>query len=483
MPSQALNWIGGRWIAARSHAFSDSFDPATGAVLGQYADSGAADVIEAIARARTAFDDLPWRHQPRARASVLLDFADRLQTAAPEIVDLLTAENGKLRRESEAELAFSVNELRYYAGLTRTISGRISELEPGQYSMIAREPMGVAAIIVPWNAPVILLMRSLAPALAAGCTVVVKSAPQTALSSERVMRVLSDVAGLPAGVVNMFAETGSEGARLLVSSPDVDVVSYTGSTHVGKQIMAAAAGTLKRLNLELGGSAPCIILPDASLDSAVPALVRAGMVMAGQQCVAASRLLVHQSIFDNAVDRFATRLDALRVGPGNRPESEMGPLIDIAARDRVCQLIEASRGRNDVILAGTVPPDTPPAGAFLSPSLIRIRDPSSEISCQETFGPILTIEPFADEREAVARANRGRFGLAASVWTADLAHGQRIASRVQSGTVWINSHGRLSPETETGGYKESGLGRLHGPQGLDEFLQSKHIAWDLGSTP
>lgn len=478
MRAAALHWISGHWCQSHSHKLAPSFNPATDQVLGEFADGDESEALAAIAAARRVFETSPWAHQPRRRAAILLEFASRLESARSEIVGLLTAENGKLLRESDGELTLAISELRYYAGLTRTIHGRISELDHGLHSVLAREPMGVAAIIVPWNAPIILLIRSLAPALAAGCTIVVKSAPQTALVSEAVFRVLSQCTDLPVGAVNMFTEVGHSGSRLLVSSTDVDVVSYTGSTSVGKQIMAAGAGTLKRLNLELGGSAPCIIFPDFPLDTAVTALVRAGMFMCGQQCVAASRLLVHKSILGSAQSDFATALRALRVGPGADPSSEMGPLIDTHNRDRVLKMVTNAGAQNEMLLQGQPPFKPHNVGSFLSPSLIAIHDADSEIANHEIFGPVLTIEPFADEDDAVFKANRSRFGLAASVWTSDHIRAQRVASKVRAGTVWINSHGRLFPETETGGYKESGLGRLHGPQGLDEFLQTKHVSWE-----
>ena len=375
------------------------------------------------------------------------------------------------------EIELSVSELRYYAGLARNIFGRVIELEADLYSMIGKEPAGVAAIIVPWNAPVILLVRSLAPALAAGCTCVIKAAPQTALTSAAVLRLLSEITDLPAGVVNSFSETGHAGAKLLVEAAEVRVISYTGSTQVGKQIAAAATSTMKRVNLELGGSAPVILLDDADLGSAVPQIVRAAIFMSGQQCVAASRLLVSSKLLQEAMSLFARALMGVVVGPGSEPATQMGPMIDLAARDRILRMLDAVSAPDEIVVRGAVLGGDQDVGAYVTPSLVHVRDPQSPLIRDEIFGPILTVQSFDTDAEALERANASRFGLAASVWSADLARAQRVARRIEAGTVWINMHGALHPEVETGGYKESGVGRLHGVDAMNEFLQSKHTAW------
>lgn len=454
-----------------------SINPATGETIGLFHDADEATVRAAIAAASTAFYHTDWTSSPRLRASVLLQFSDLLDADRKEIAALLTAEHGKPIAQSLVEIDLSVSELRYYAGLARNIFGRVMELEAGLYSMIGKEAAGVTAIIVPWNAPIILMIRSLAPVLAAGCTCVVKAAPQTALTSAAVLRLLAQVPDLPAGVVNSFSETDHEGAKLLVEAPEVRVISYTGSTHVGKQIAAAATTTMKRVNLELGGSAPVILLDDADLQSAIPQIVRAGIFISGQQCVAASRLLVSNARLEEAKALFARSLAKIVVGSGSDPATQMGPMIDFAARDRILRLLDAVREPDEIVVRGAALDGEQAVGAFVTPSLVLVRDPQSPLITDEIFGPILTLQSFDTDAEALERANASRFGLAASVWSADLARAQRLARRIEAGTVWINMHGALHPEVETGGYKESGVGRLHGVDAMNEFLQSKHTAW------
>ena len=470
------SWINGEWV--NSQADAESINPADGTTVGEFADASLEDARSAIAAARNAFDTLAWAQSPRLRAKVLLEFADRLEADSNRVADLLTLENGKPIAQARMEVALSVSELRFYAGLARTNFGRVFEVEPDNYSIMAREPLGVAGIIVPWNAPIILLIRSLAPAMAAGCTSVVKAAPQTALANAAVFEALAAVEDLPVGVVNNFAETGNEGSIELVASPDVDVISYTGSTAVGKLIMKSGAESMKRMNLELGGSAPCLIYPDADLAQAVPKLVFAGLFISGQQCVAASRLIVHESIADQVTEMFADALGDVVVGPGMDPSTQMGPMIDARSRDRIAALIDNATPNVDWALKGMVPDGALADGYFVTPSLARVDDRSDVLVNGEIFGPILTIQVFRDDEEALAIANQTRFGLAASVWTADLQRAQYLARRIDSGTVWINKHGQLHAEVETGGFKESGLGRLHGVEGLAEFMHTKHVSWD-----
>jgi betaine-aldehyde dehydrogenase len=474
----ASHWIRNQWIATGN--MFDSINPANGARVGKATDGGLNEARAAIAAAREVFDEGSWAASPRVRAAVLLEFAQRLEADAGPLASLLTSENGKLLRESAGEVDGAASELRYYAGMARIMAGRLVEIAPGISSLLSREAAGVVGIIVPWNAPLILLIRSLAPALAAGCTVVIKAAPQTALFMGRVIKHLSEVAQLPPGAVNLVLEVGHDAAEELVQSPDVDVVSYTGSTAVGKKIMAAAAPTLKRLSLELGGKAACIVCDDADLSKTVPEILAAGTILSGQQCTAASRILVQRKCYDEFRERFSAQIKAMKIGPGDHPDSQMGSLVDTQNRDRVLQLIERSAVDHKIPVRGGPVAGAHPNGAFVSPTLVEVDDVSDFVVQQEHFAPLMTLEVFDGDRDAIPMANATRFGLGSSVWSSDLARAQRIAKAVRCGTVWINTHNKLFAEAETGGYRESGFGRLHGIEGMNDFLETKHVYQDIG---
>lgn len=476
----ARNYIDGQWQGAASGAVGESRNPADGSVIGSYAASGAEDARLAIAGARRAFDASLWPHDARLRQLVLLEWAQRLEQR-PELAALLTQENGKVLAQSRGELAAAISEIRYYAGLTRHIPGHFMEVEPGAYSATLREAAGVAGLIIPWNAPVVLLIRSLAPALAAGCTVVIKPAHQTALITTEVLRELAAVEGLPHGVLNLVLERGSEVAQELVASTEVDVLSFTGSNLTGQRIMAAAAPTMKKLSLELGGKSSCLVFPDADIRSVAQRLATAATIISGQQCTAARRVLVHASRFDEMKRALKAALEAIVVAPGDAPGAGMGPLIDGESLDRVSRDVERALDMCDeVVLRGGRGGGTLADGHFLSPTLVAHTDTGAFFTQDEIFGPFVVLEKFEDEKDAVARANHSVFGLSASVWTADGDRAMRLARALRNGTVWINDHNRLFAEAETGGYRRSGIGRLHGYEGLADFLETKHIFRNAG---
>jgi acyl-CoA reductase-like NAD-dependent aldehyde dehydrogenase len=457
-----------------------SVNPATGALVGHFADGGRAEAQAAIAAARRAFDKTLWPQSPRERQMVLLRWADALEADIPALAELLTLTNGKPLAHSKGEIGGAISEIRYYAGLTRYHPGHAMEVAPGEISVMLREPMGVAGLIIPWNAPAVLLIRSLAPALAVGCTTVTKPAPQTALFTARCMAPLLADPGVAPGVVNVVYETGHEVAQCLVEDADVDVISFTGSNIVGQRIMAAAAPTMKKLSLELGGKSCCVVLEDADIDAIAPQIAAASTIISGQQCTAARRVLVHESRMAEMKRALAAALRAIRIGNGMEPGVSMGPLIDQASRDKVWAEIEQTfDAADEVVLRGEVP-DGPDGSAFMTPSLIAHSDDNAAFCQDEIFGPVLVLEPFADEAHAVAKANNTVYGLSASVWTRQTDAAWRMARALRNGTVWINDHNKLFAEAETGGYRRSGLGRLHGYDALLDFCELKHVYQNVG---
>jgi len=479
----APHLIGGRFDDGGKAAPGQSVNPSDGTANGTYAKGTADHLNEAVDAARRAFEAGGWSNNPRRRQAVMLAMADKLAGGRAELTRIAVAESGKRTAEIGHEVDAAISEMRYYAGLSRTVFGRVQEVGEGQQSIFAREPIGVAGIIVPWNAPVTLLVRSLGPALAVGCTTVIKPAPHTALTNALMMKLMAGVADLPAGVLNSVNEDGATVGQAMVAHPDVDVISFTGSPHTGKRIMAAASGSLKRLSLELGGKAPAVIFPDADMDLATTTIVRCALAAAGQMCTAVTRVLVAESAFAQVADLLTAKLRAVRVRRADDPNSDMGPVIDAANRQRLQGLVDAAGAECEVLLKGAVPDTAPASGNFLTPSLLATQDLSSRYIQDELFGPVLVIEKFADEAEAAHRANATVFGLAASIWTRDLARAQRMARAIKAGTVWLNSHNRLFAEAETGGFKQSGFGRLHGLEGLDDFLETKHIFQEQGFVP
>lgn len=479
--SLVKHYINGQWVTAVSGQpkMGQVTNPANSQPVHEFCDGGLPEAQAAVTAARQAFDNSAWRNSPRLRAEVLLDFANRLLARKDEIVDALVAVNGKLRREAIVEVVGGASELKYYAGLARTQYGRNLEVEPGAFSMLDREAAGVAAIILPWNAPILLLVRSLAPALAAGCSVVIKPAFQTSLVNNLTLECLVADERVPAGIVNWVTESGLDVSRHLCDSLAVDVVSFTGSSHVGKLIAQSTSPSLKRLSLELGGKAPALVFPDCNLEKTVAGIVTGATVLAGQQCTAIARVLVHDQIYDQFRDALAAALKRVKVGPGTDPASEMGCLIDMRNRERILALVEEAESEGRMVLKGGVPEGELSKGAFVTPSLVEIDDLNSKFIQDELFGPLLVLERFANEDEAVHRANATRYSLASSVWTTNLKTARRVASRLNFGNVWCNTHNKLFPEAETGGYGDSGYGKLHGLEGMFDFMKTKHFYFEV----
>lgn len=475
----AKHWIDGAWVDSATHL--DSIDPATGAVIGRYADGGEAEALAAIEAARRAFAETDWPHDRRLRSRALHEMADRFEDRLDELVALVARENGKIVSEARFEVEMVPPKLRFYAALALTDAGRAVEVDAGHYSTVLRQPIGIASIVAPWNSPVVLFIRSLAPALAAGCTVVGKLPGWTAQVNARMCDVFAEVRALPRGVLNVFTGLHSAGVRAIVDSPLVPTISYTGSTKVGREISAAGAKHLKRFGLELGGKTPVLLFDDADLDRALPAVEKALTTFAGQFCMTGSRLLVHRPIVDEVRERLAARLENVRVGPASDPASEMGPMINRENVARVDGMVRAAidAGATVVVRGGPVTDGPLADGAFHRPTLLEITDHALAIAQQEVFGPVLVMQAFDTEAEAVALANDSMYGLCASVWSRDVDRPLRIGRRLDAGTVWINHWAVVYSETEEGGFKQSGLGRLNGVAAMDDFLEYKTFVHEV----
>jgi betaine-aldehyde dehydrogenase len=474
MSEIAKHWIDGEWTG--SGTVVESVNPATGAVLGRWADGGEAEARAAVAAARRAFDTSPWSRDRGLRHRVLSEMADRFDARASELGTLVTKENGKKIAEGLFEGTSPGPTLRHNAAMALTDTGISAEVAPGQWYSTYAEPAGVAGIIVPWNSPVALLIRSLAPALSAGNTVAVKMPGQTALVANLVSQIIAEVTSLPRGVVNIFTESGNTGAPYLVASPDVQVISYTGSTTVGRLVAAGGAATLKRMNLELGGKTPMIVFDDADLEATVPLLAAGITTFAGEFCMTGSRILVQRGVADQVRTRLAALLENVRVGDGMDPETDMGPLIDQADVDRVDRMVQAALAyAKPIVRGGPVTEGALAAGAFYRPALLEVEDVSTEIVQKEVFGPVATFEVFDTETDAIARANATEYGLAAGIFTSSINISRRVSREIHAGTIWTNTWAAINDGFAEGGYKQSGIGRLRGPLAITEFQEAKTV--------
>ena len=408
--------------------------------------------------------------------------ADLFDQYYDELVLLLSTENGKVKAEAELEVGMVANKLRYSASLVRTEYGRALEPKAGSFSIVLREPMGVAGVIAPWNSPVVLMIRSLAPALAAGTTTVVKLPSQTAQVNALLSKIFSEVKSLPKGVINVVTESGSAASKLLIESPDVPVISFTGSSGTGEAISRVGADNIKRFGLELGGKTPMIVFNDANLDEALPKLEKSLTVFAGQFCMTGSRLLVQRGIAEELTKRLAERLENVKLGPASDLSSDMGPLIDKPNVERVNGMVEKAiaDGAKVIVRGGPVTEDPLAKGAFYRPTLLQVTDPNADIVQKEVFGPVLSMLIFDTEAEAVELANNSEYGLAASIWTQDVNRPLRVAREISAGTIWINDWAVIYDEFEEGGYKKSGLGRMNGVAAMDDFIEYKHITITTG---
>ena len=471
--------IGGE-SRAGSVAATPLREPATGEELASTALGGRDDVDAAVAAARTALGGDWARAAPTERSRLLHALADAVRANRRELAELEARNVGKAIASVKAEHAAAVETFRLYASVAGSATGRTGTLGGSLTYYSLKQPVGVCAQIVPWNYPLMLAAWKLAPALAAGCTVVLKPDPRTPLTALRVAELAAEV-GVPAGVVNVVPAEGPGAGAHLVSHPGVDKVAFTGSTATGGEIMRLCSRPIKRLTLELGGKSPNIVFADADLDEAVPASVWSIYYSAGQSCEARSRLLVERSAYDEVLARFAEAAGRLRVGDPLDPETQMGSLVDDDHRRRVHGYVERAVGTGaELRLGGEI---TDGAGAFYPPTVLAGVDAGSEAAQEEIFGPVVAVTPFEDEADAIRIANGVRYGLMATVWTGDPNRAQRLARRINAGTVGLNMPYTAFPGVAFGGFKQSGFGRELSPVAMEDYLEEKSVIVAAGSRP
>ncbi len=469
--------IGGEWVDAASGKTFPAYNPATGDVLVQVAEADAEDIDRAVQAARAAFEDgSPWRRMtPAQRGKLLWRVADLMDTYREELAQLETLNNGRSIRVSRSDVPFSAEWFRYYAGWPTKLQGDTIPVSiPNRLNYTLREPVGVVGLIIPWNFPLMMAVWKLAPALAAGCAVILKPAEQTPLSALRLGEIFLE-AGFPPGVVNIVPGYGETAGAALTAHPGVDKVAFTGSTEVGRKIVEAAAGNLKRVSLELGGKSPDVVFADADLDAAARGATFAIFSNMGQSCIAGSRLFVESSIREEFVERVAERTRGLRVGPGLSTKSHLGPLISQEQLTRVQSYISSGLDEGARIHVGGERIAELGNGYFLQPTIFTDVHDDMRIVQEEIFGPVVAVTTFDSMDDLVRRANGTQYGLAAGIWTRDIGKAHRLAAALKAGSVWINCYDQFDAASPFGGYKQSGWGREMGRAALDLYTETKSV--------
>ncbi len=465
--------IGGEWRAgARRYGLTN---PATEEPLAQVAEAGEAEIDAAVQAARSCLESKPWRSlAARRRGLALFRLADLLEQRAPELAELETRNNGKPLFESKIDVAMAIETFRYYGGWADKLTGDTLPVSGDFFTYTLREPVGVVGAIVPWNFPLNLASWKVAPALAAGCTVVLKPAHETPLTA-LLLGELALAAGFPAGALNVVPGPGATAGAALVRHPLVDKIAFTGSTEVGQWIMREAAGSLKRVTLELGGKSPNVIFADADLQAAVRGAQTGIFYGKGEVCAAGSRLLVERAVHDQVVAQLAERAKKLTPGDPFDKNTRLGALVSRQQQEKVLSFIESGREAGAQLVAGGKAAQVNGKGYYVEATVFDAAKPGMKIVDEEIFGPVLSVLSFNGEEEAVALANQCRYGLAAGIWTKDIQKAHRVARAIKAGTVWVNTYNFYDPAAPFGGYKFSGFGRDLGKEALDNYTELKTV--------
>ncbi|GER71089.1 putative aldehyde dehydrogenase DhaS [Weizmannia acidilactici] len=467
-------YINGQFVESVSGKTFDTPNPATGETLATVYEADQEDIDRAVKAARKAFDNGTWsRMNPAERSRLMYKLADLMEEHKEALAQLETLDNGKpIRETANADIPLSIEHMRYYAGWATKITGQTIPVNGSYFNYTRHEPVGVVGQIIPWNFPLLMAMWKMGAALATGCTIVLKPAEQTPLSALYLAQLV-DEAGFPDGVVNIVPGFGETAGAALVDHPLVDKIAFTGSTEVGKLIMANASKTLKRVTLELGGKSPNIILPDADLTKAIPGALNGVMFNQGQVCCAGSRVFIQKKHFDNVVADMATHAQSIKQGFGLSRDTEMGPLVSDEQQERVLNYIEKGIAEGAEIVTGGK--KTREEGYFVEPTIFADVSDEMTIAKEEIFGPVIAAMPYESLDEVIERANNSDYGLAAGVWTQNVANAHYIANRLRAGTVWVNCYNVFDAASPFGGYKQSGIGREMGSYALENYTEVKSV--------
>ncbi|RJS59522.1 aldehyde dehydrogenase family protein [Bacillus sp. PK3_68] len=478
-------FVNGEWKTAKNGDENIVINPATQEVIARAPRATKEETEEAIAAARAAFESGIWSGlTTHERAQYLNKIADKIDEKFEELVNLEVMDNGKLKAEAEFDVADAATCFRYYAGLILTPEGETYQVPENVQAMVVREPVGVAGLIVPWNFPLLMSVWKIAPALAAGNTIVYKPAEATPITAMKLVEIIEEV-GVPQGVMNLVMGRGAVVGQTIAESHDVDMISFTGSTNVGREIMKAAAGNLKKISLELGGKSPNIIFADADFETAVDYALFGIFFGAGQVCSSGSRILVEESIYDQFVERYIERAKQIKVGPGMNEDSQVGAIASEQQMNAILNYIEIGKQEGAILACGgsRLLTDGLDQGFFIEPTVFTNVTSDMRIVKEEIFGPVVTIQKFKSEDEAIQLANETDFGLAGAVFSNDGAKALRVIKQVRAGITWINAYHPTYVEAPWGGYKQSGIGRSLGTYGLEDFQEIKQININLNVEP